>query len=146
MSAEKIKPGDQVALRSPYATRRGPFPVRRVAPNGLVWIQKRTAKNKPHLLVRHPRELVRLEPGQTVKQALTAVVPENQRCEICGWRPAPERHFVTVPIPGAFTRVCPEDMADIKKEIRERVKDIVAQVFEEFRTLAELREKEKAER
>jgi len=137
MSAEKIKPGDQVVLRSPYAIRRGPFPVRRVDENGLVWIQKRSAKNRPSLLVRHPRELVRLEAGQTVKQALRAIVPANQLCEMCGWRPAPERHFVTVPIPEAFTRVCIEDMAEIKKEIRERVKDIVTQVFEEFKRKAE---------
>ena len=127
---EKIKPGDQVIFPSCYARSHGPFRVRKVE-RGLVQVERRSRTGKRRL-EHFPRStLVKLKPGQTVQQALRAVVPANQLCEICGFRPAPERHFVTVPVPEAFTRVCVEDMADIKKTIRERVKDIVAEVFEE---------------
>lgn len=63
------------------------------------------------------------------KRALTAPVPETQTCDVCGDRPGAEHHFITVPLPAGFTRICDEDLAIIKKEIRGRVKEIVRVVF-----------------
>jgi len=128
---DKIKPGDNVIVISPYAYARGPFTVRKFV-DDLIFVKRRNAP-----FVRS--QIIRLKPGQTMKEALLVELPENQRCEVCGWNPAPERHFVTVPIPEAFTRVCMEDMAAIKKEIRERVKDTIAQVFKAFKDLHEIR-------
>lgn len=125
---KEIKPGDIVVV--PYAWKNfGPFRVRRIS-SGLVWLKERKVPCTLH-------QVIKLKPGQTVRQALRAVVPANQLCEICGWRPAYERHFFTVPVPKAFTRVCMEDMAEIKKVIRERVKEIVAEAFEEARKHAQ---------
>ena len=123
MPTQEIKPGDQVIYPSLHARKYGPFTVRRIS-GGLVWVKERRIPLRPV-------DVVRLQRGQTVKQALRAVVRSHMFCQICGERPAPERHFITVPIPQAFTRVCMEDMADIKKTIRKRVEKIVAEVFEE---------------
>lgn len=69
------------------------------------------------------------QPEHIDKGARIAPVPATQLCDICGDKPAPERHFITVPLPEGFTRVCDEDLAIIKKEIRGRVKEIVRTVF-----------------
>jgi len=135
--SDEIRLGDSVIVCSPYSGRRGPFQVRRVD-RGLVWVKKRRASGKTRLYAFLPEQLIRLKPGQTVKEALMAAAPVNQRCEICGYRPAPERHFVTVPFPRGFMRVCIEDLAEIKEEIRKRVADIVAEVFEKAKREAEL--------
>jgi len=127
--SEEISPGDNVIVCSPYSGRRSPFQVRRIE-RGLVWVKKRRASGKTRFYAFLPNHLIRLKPGQTVKEALMATIPMNQRCEICGYRPAPERHFVTVPFPKGFMRVCIEDLAEIKEEIRKRVANIVAEVFE----------------
>jgi hypothetical protein len=71
------------------------------------------------------------------KQALTARVPVGQRCEVCKRRPGPERHFVTVPITTGFSRICDEDMAEIKRLIRERAAPIVAAVLNEVLNVAD---------
>ena len=72
----------------------------------------------------------------TTRRALRAQVPPNQRCEICGYRPAPERHFVTVPLPRGFSRICDEDLSEIKEAIRKRALPIVAEVFIEYKRKA----------
>jgi hypothetical protein len=54
-----------------------------------------------------------------------------QQCEICHANPAPERHFVTVPLQHGFSRIFDEDYEEIKAEIRSRAKGIVAEVLAE---------------
>jgi len=68
---------------------------------------------------------------QWTKRALTAPVPASQRCEICGKKRAPERHFLTVPVPVAFTRICDKDWTELKKKVREHplMKQVIAELF-----------------
>jgi hypothetical protein len=136
MNREEIQAGDQVILVSPYEPKRGPFTVRRVYPNGFVSVEKPGGRGR-QLKFRRSSEVVKLKPGQTVKQALTAAVPANQRCQICGYRPGAESHFITVPVPKAFFRICIEDRETIKREVRKRVEEIVNKVFEEAKRKAE---------
>lgn len=71
------------------------------------------------------------------KQALMVRVPAGQQCEICRRRPGPKRHFVTVPLPRGFSRICDEDMAEIKRLIRERAAPIVSVVLNEVLNAAD---------
>lgn len=122
--------GDQVVVLLPRVARRGPLRVRGLdLKNGMVEVEHRTVGRNVVRRCFNLDEVVKLEPGQSVQQALIAHVPESQRCHICNFRPGSESHFVTVPIPKAFTRLCVEDRADIVQEIRKRVSDIVAEVF-----------------
>jgi len=71
------------------------------------------------------------QPEHIDKRALMAPVPAAQLCEICIKKRAPERHFLTVPVPVAFTRVCDKDWAEIKKKVREHplIKQAIAELF-----------------
>jgi len=132
-----LKPGDKIVVTRPFTVYRGALNVRGIdLERGVVETERRAGGR----IVRRCfdlSEVVKLEPGQSVKHALMASVPANQRCDICGFRPATERHFVTVPLPEGFMRVCMEDMADIKKKIRKRVKKIVNKIFREAKKQAE---------
>jgi len=72
------------------------------------------------------------------KEARIAPVPATQLCEICGNKRAPERHFLTVPVPVAFTRVCDKDWTELKKKVREHplIKQVVAELFDIVKTKA----------
>jgi len=133
-----LKPGDQVVVIAPRVSRRGPWPVQRIEEDTeLIWVQQRTKGGHAHPVIYSAQDLVKVEPGADIRQILRAVVPANQFCEICQDQPAPERHFVTVPLPKGFTRVCGEDFAGIKAEIRKRVAHIVSEVFAEARGKAQ---------
>jgi len=76
------------------------------------------------------------EQTQIKKQARMVSIPTEQLCQICGRKHAAERHFITVPVPEAFTRICDKDLVPIKQEIRKRTKRIIAEVFQEFEARA----------
>jgi hypothetical protein len=122
----EIKSGDYVVNIRLHARNRGPFQVAKIDA-GLLMV-KRRAK---HPLYLHPKDVIKLKPGQNIKQALINAIPANQLCEVCGCQPAPERHFLTIPLPKGFTRICVEDFVEIKNEIRQRVKNVVAAVIQE---------------
>jgi len=127
-----LQPGDQVVVLRPRVAQRGPLRVRELdKEHDQVEVEHRTAGH--HVVRRcfNLNEVIKLEPGQTVQQALTIHVAPNQRCQICNLRPGSESHFITVPIPKAFTRLCVEDRTDITQEIRKRVSATVAEVFAE---------------
>ena len=124
-----LRKGDQVVIISPRVSRRGPWPVQQVDEDGQIWLNQRTRGGHRRTECFSRAALAKLELGQSLQQALIAHVPESKRCQICNFRPGSESHFFTVPIPEAFTRLCPEDRADIVQEIRLRVGTIVADVF-----------------
>jgi len=70
------------------------------------------------------------------KRALTVSVPATQICDVCEQKPGAEHHFLTVPVPKGFTRVCDDHWVLIKRKIRERVESIVKEVFREVREIA----------
>lgn len=65
------------------------------------------------------------------KRALTAPIPPDQTCELCNKRRAPERHFLTVPVPKQFMRVCDREWIQLKKAVRQdpRIKIAVQDIF-----------------
>lgn len=131
---EALQPGDEVINISPKAKVRGPFKVIDVEdsfPEPQVHIHRRSHGGHAYEGFLNRSHVVRIELGQSVQQALIAHVPANLRCQICNLRPGSESHFITVPIPKAFTRLCVEDRTDITQEIRKRVSATVAEVFAE---------------
>lgn len=141
MSEEEIKPGDQVIL-SRVVSRRvnmGPFRVRQIR-GRLACVERLTKRGTVWLDYFHTQALRKLKPHETLKQALMTVVPPTQRCQICGYRPGTESHFITVPVPEAFYRICAEDRETIKREVRKRVEKIVAEVFAKAKEKATLTE------
>jgi len=66
------------------------------------------------------------------KKARMVSVPSVQLCDVCGRKKAPERHFLTVPTPTPFIRICDKDWVAIKREVRKRVEETVKTIFDEF--------------
>jgi len=119
MSKEEIKPGDKILYPSPYARNPGPFKVLKVDKDGIIRVLRRSKNGKAWTDFFVPEMIVKLRPGEKVRQAFARVVPPEQRCELCGYRPALERHFTTVPFPKAFIRSCMTDYPHIQKAVRE---------------------------
>jgi len=109
--------------------------VQQVDEDGQVWLKEITSGGHRRVEIYSPKALVKIDPSmpptQAIRFALTAHVPPTQLCEICHGQPAPERHFVTVPLPKGFVRVCGDDFASIKAEIRKRVAQTVSDIFVE---------------
>lgn len=132
-----LKRGDQVVIISPRVSRRGPWPVQQIDSDGQIWLKEATRSGHPRIEIYSRRVLIKidpkLDPVYAVRQALIKHVPANQRCQICNLRPGQESHFITVPIPQAFTRLCIEDRTAIKQKIRIAVAHIVIEIFDEFK-------------
>ena len=132
-----LKKGDQVIIISPRISRRGPWPVQQVDEDGHIWLNQVTKGGHRRNEVFPRNVLAKIDSFRpvdlAVREALIAHVPESKRCQICNLRPGSESHFFTVPIPQAFTRLCPEDRAAIVQKVRKAVAPIVIDVFDEFK-------------
>ena len=130
-----LKKGDQVIIISPRVSRRGPWPVQQIDEDGKIWLKEVTKGGNRRVEIYPRGALIKIDLNinrtEAVRQALIAHVPANLRCQICNLRPGSESHFITVPIPKAFTRLCVEDRTDITQEIRKRVSAVVSEIFAE---------------